>query len=788
MHVRCPFVVTLVICALIAFGGSAHGQERTACEDIEISTVDRLSVEQVEGSPGDTVWIPVSLKTDSTVLGFAIILQYDHEYLTPVTNGYGDVLAETVGRMTGIEQFGAHISQSPGDSGAIVAIFTPLFNLTEQIPPGDGPIFRMPFAVHPQMPPGDTVAFTFLRYTESYFDPDGIPPDTLRYSCRISNLALSYDDFPVASYPTTTSGVFIAGSDQPVIDWFSATPRSVYAGEEVRIGYEAHFIDSARISPDGGVFTTTSEIISVYPPISVEYTLDVFQGLATASASVLVHAVPPGQNRYPWLYQIPDQEATVGEYLRIWVSSIEPDEDAPASISASPLPGDAVLTDFGYGEGWIEWTPQAADIGAYDLWAYAADGIDPTLVDSVPVRIIVRGVNHPPEWAFDTDTEALYEADTLEFLIQAWDADLTVPSIHAHLLGTQALAANMSFVDSGNGTGLFRFVPDYFQGNENPTYFNVNFTIRDAEDPTLAVTTASKPLRVYNRNSGLEVPVLHFSPLPPFTIPEVEELTFTITATTGIGDLPVVTSSVLPPGASLSRVPGATTDDSKIFRFYPTYTQAGEYTVTFYAENAGLVDSVTVPITVTESNQPPFLFVLPNQPDTVVEGETYHLSVIGFDADSTVPTLSAFLDSSDSLATNMTFVDSGNGVGLLTFLPNRIQGGATVPSFYYIRFMVRDSDAPYHENVSGTRTIRVYDSGLPCCLGTTGDINYSGNGSGNPNIADVTSLVAYLMGARPNLPCLGEADLDGSGLADMSDLTMLVAWLFSNGAPPPSCP
>jgi len=76
-----------------------------------------------------------------------------------------------------------------------------------------------------------------------------------------------------------------------------------------------------------------------------------------------------------------------------------------------------------------------------------------------------------------------------------------------------------------------------------------------------------------------------------------------------------------------------------------------------------------------------------------------------------------------------------------------------------------------------------------CCNhdGIRGDVNYD---SSNPNIGDLTYLVAYLFSGGEVPPCQDEADMqtDGSGAINIGDLTYLVAYLFSGGAEPPECP
>ena len=64
-----------------------------------------------------------------------------------------------------------------------------------------------------------------------------------------------------------------------------------------------------------------------------------------------------------------------------------------------------------------------------------------------------------------------------------------------------------------------------------------------------------------------------------------------------------------------------------------------------------------------------------------------------------------------------------------------------------------------------------------------GDINGSG---GDPDIEDLTYLVAYLFTSGPPPPFIDAADLDGDGEVVVTDLTLLVNYLFLEG-PVPEC-
>jgi hypothetical protein len=71
-----------------------------------------------------------------------------------------------------------------------------------------------------------------------------------------------------------------------------------------------------------------------------------------------------------------------------------------------------------------------------------------------------------------------------------------------------------------------------------------------------------------------------------------------------------------------------------------------------------------------------------------------------------------------------------------------------------------------------------------CCV-QRGDVNNSG---GDPDIADVTYLVAYAFKGGPAPPCIDHGDVNGSGGdPDIADVTYLVAYAFKGGPPPAPC-
>lgn len=82
-----------------------------------------------------------------------------------------------------------------------------------------------------------------------------------------------------------------------------------------------------------------------------------------------------------------------------------------------------------------------------------------------------------------------------------------------------------------------------------------------------------------------------------------------------------------------------------------------------------------------------------------------------------------------------------------------------------------------------TRTIAAY-IGTGCCVGSTGNVN----GVGVVDLADLSALVSYLIGAGYVLPCPASANVSATGIIDLADLTALVSYLTGGGFVLQPCP
>ncbi len=118
---------------------------------------------------------------------------------------------------------------------------------------------------------------------------------------------------------------------------------------------------------------------------------------------------------------------------------------------------------------------------------------------------------------------------------------------------------------------------------------------------------------------------------------------------------------------------------------------------------------------------------------------------------------------------NATFVDSGNGAGSFTFMPDTTQD-----STFFVDFIVSDSFLA--DTLLNVR-IDVFGTG---CQAKPGDAN----ASGGVNLTDIVYLVNYVFkgGAVPVPVCRGDAN--ASGTINLTDIVYLVNYVFKGGAKP----
>ena len=75
--------------------------------------------------------------------------------------------------------------------------------------------------------------------------------------------------------------------------------------------------------------------------------------------------------------------------------------------------------------------------------------------------------------------------------------------------------------------------------------------------------------------------------------------------------------------------------------------------------------------------------------------------------------------------------------------------------------------------------------GKSCCIGIRGNVD--GDLEEKINVADMTTLIAYLFKGYTGVTCLKEADVNGDGSINVTDMSYLIGYLFSGGPHPVDC-
>ncbi len=422
------------------------------------------------------------------------------------------------------------------------------------------------------------------------------------------------------------------------------------------------------------------------------YTVTFAASDGTAADSEVVTITVVTANQPPVLNPIGPQTVVEGGTLTVNISASDPDGPPPA-ILVLHLPDNSNFTDNGDGTAVFVFNPSYVQSGLVYVTFEAYDGL---AIDKEVVLIQVYEAGNQAPQLDSIPSPSVTEGQSLTGAITATDPEGSPVTFS---LVDSTVPANFTFVDSGNGVASYTFNPGFSQSGT----YNVEVIVSDGSDSTTTTITFTVI------EAGNQPPVLN--PIADQTIGELHTLAFDVSATDPDAQAPHLTAAPLPGTATFTDHNNGTAT----FNWAVGAFDSGNYDVWFYAIDsidAGLIDSQIVHITVVDTNRTPNYFVDFNGA-TINEGDSLSFLVYGTDPDSTIPLLSAYLDGTDTLATNMTFHDSLNGVGLFIFKPSYTQGGAPTPTFYNVRFRVTDAVDPSLFRVSNNRTIQVVNVNAP---------------------------------------------------------------------------
>ena len=419
--------------------------------------------------------------------------------------------------------------------------------------------------------------------------------------------------------------------------------------------------------------------------------LGVDQGVPQLSTTMMVNISVVTVNLPPVLAPIGPRTIVEGQTLTINLSASDPDGPSPALQMTDPPEG-ATLVDNGDGTGLFTFTPDY--YGHQRLASVTFRAFDGLALDKELVLIQVYDAGNQAPYFDSIPTPSMTEGETFVQGISAQDPDRD--DLTLSISEEFPLPTNASFLDVGSGLGGITFSPDFTQAGA----YDIHVVASDgALADTIVVTFTVLEF-------GNHLPTI--ADIAAQTVAENATLNLTVTVSDIDGDVITLTAESMPTNATFVD----NGDGTGAFTFIPGYDQAGEYEVLFRASDGTEEATLTVSITVTDTNRLPFVFTDVNQ--TIYEGDTLTYQVTSFDADGTMPLLSARLSGLDTLATNMTFTDPRDGTGTLVFQPGYSQGGsASNPTRYYLVFRATDEVYTTVYQNSDPVTISVIDRNKP---------------------------------------------------------------------------
>ena len=398
------------------------------------------------------------------------------------------------------------------------------------------------------------------------------------------------DDTGAVDTEIVTVTVNDAGNQPPVL----ATIGAQSTTENVNLNFSVSATDIEDIPwldasplPDGATFTDNGDGTG-----SFDWTPDYLQSgdyditftatddTGAVDTEVVTVTVNDAGNQPPVLATIGAQSTIENVNLNFGVSAV--DAESIPTLSTSALPAGAEFTDNGDGTGTFDWTPDYLQSGDYDITFTATD--DTGAVDTEIVTITVNDAGNQPPVLATIGAQSTNEDVNLNFSVSATDIE-DIPSLSA-----EPLPEGAAFTDNGDGTGVFDWTPTFVQAGD----YDVTFT---AADDSGAVDTEVVTITV--NEAGNQAPVL--DPIGPQVVDENVNLNFTVTASDPDEDIPELTASSLPSGASFTD----NGDGTGVFDWTPTYDQSGDYDVTFTASDGIDTDDEIVTITVNHVNRPP---------------------------------------------------------------------------------------------------------------------------------------------------------------------------------------
>jgi len=280
-------------------------------------------------------------------------------------------------------------------------------------------------------------------------------------------------------------------------------------------------------------------------------------------------------NRPPVLGALKNQSLLAGDLLELTIAATDEDGDE-LTITIQGPPG----IDFDEETGFLQWTPEAGDVGTHQLTVAVTDGKGGE--DSKTITFSVSSpeieINKPPKIE-PIGNSSVEVGETLSFTVKAGDPDGDPIELFVEGLPDNATFDELS--------GDFSFTPAHDQEGEHKLTFSASDGQLRAE-----IDVSIEVVRVEN--------------LPP-VISGVQDqqievgtpINLRITAEDPEGDNFTIQAINLPEGASFNVSNGN-------FTYAPNFDQAGTYIIKFTSTDLlGASSEAVMVVTVTGANRPP---------------------------------------------------------------------------------------------------------------------------------------------------------------------------------------
>lgn len=393
--------------------------------------------------------------------------------------------------------------------------------------------------------------------------------------------------------------------------------------------------------PTGAIFrqSTTQEFLWI-PNFFQNGIYDVTFNAADGRGGFAFKKVYIVVNHPPNFEPIESIAVNEGDTVEFWAVAKDLDSDSLV-FTVNDLPTGATRTDTTDSVK-VDWITGFSDAGTYTITFIVSDGRIGR--DTSQVQITVANVNQIP--VFDAlGSQSVNIGNLLQFTVNATDFDEQVLTYTAMLLPAGA-AFNSS-------TRQFNWTPLETQVGTDTARFQVS-------DPVGAKDTLQILITVVDQNFA---PV--FSEIDDKEIMEGRELVFTVIATDANRDTLVYNISGLPTGAVFD----TSVHPASLFRWTPSFTQAGSYTVIFSAsDRKGGLATQNVNITVSNVNQAPTLSF--DSDTTIQEGVAFQLNLNAVDPDGDPVTVSLSTGSPEGAEIQQSGTDY-----LFSWTPGFLQAG-----------------------------------------------------------------------------------------------------------------